>query len=352
MAILLMEGFDIYNDVSDFYATGWLTTSGSDPQMPANGGAFGGGAMAWPGTFGGSGVQKPIPFANATTYFVSFYYKPTSLPPANSYSVMAIYTGGGTRLFTISLTSTGSLLVTDTANTTYAPQLTGVLTGNVYYHVEVKFRLGTSNTDGTMEVRVDGTPVNTITGANFFNAAGGAALRLTSPGSTSYSIGAAFDDLVVHDNTGDANNDWLGGVRIDTLRPNADTAQADFSPSAGPDGYAMIDDPLGASDNNGTYVESHTVGAKSEFELSNLIGGSTGIMAVQPRVKSSKSDAGTRTYRAYIKDGEAVANGNTITPATGWAWASNGLFEVSPETAAAWTDADIAALGLGIEIMS
>ncbi|CAA2141463.1 hypothetical protein [Hyphomicrobium sp. ghe19] len=353
MAIVLMDGFDVYNDLNDFMGTpGWTSTNGNagtagGAAISRTGGAFGGGALQWGTTSITYPMQRQCPFDYDKTYVVGFYYKPSGLP-TSSFQVCGVYTSASTRLFGLFLTSTGTFSVTD-QTTNYAAATPSVIAANAFAYVEIKFKLGTAANTGTMEIRVGGTVIYTLTGLNLFNASPAIGLRLHNPATGVASCW--FDDLVVLDDTGDANNDYLGGIRIDTIRPNADTEKADFTKSIGSSGYALINDPLGAADTT-SYVESYTPGAKSEFDLSNLVGGSNGIMAVQPRIRATKSDAGNRTYRGYLKSGSAVANGPTITPGIGWLWHSNGIFEKAPDTAAAWTDAGVNALQLGLEVVS
>ncbi|MBY0560021.1 hypothetical protein [Hyphomicrobium sp.] len=353
MAILVMDGFDVYNDITDLISSpGWTSTNGNPVQaqggsLPRTGGAFGGAAVQ----FGTSSVAYPLqrqcPFDYDKTYVASFYFKTTGFP-TTTYPLCGVYTSSGTRLFGLFITNTATISVSDQTSN-FSAAAASVLTANSFYHIEVKFKLGTAANTGTLEIRVGGTVIYTLTGLNLFNASPASGFRIFNPATGV--IGCWYDDLVILDSTGDANNDYLGGIRIDTIRPNADTAQANFALTSGASGYALINDAFGSADTTG-YIESYTVGAKSEFELSNLVGGSNGIMAVQPRIRATKSDAGSRTYRGYLKSGAVAANGPTITPAIGWLWHTNGIFEKAPDTEDAWTDNGINALKLGLEVVS
>jgi hypothetical protein len=353
MAIVLMDGFDCYKDVADMMATpGWSTPFDIDDlAIDKTGGVFGGAALTVPGTLATTAFQRNCQCDNTKTYVVGFWFKASALPPSTSLRMFQLLTYDASRILTLYLTRTGSFNAQDISSTNYNPTVTDVVPVNSYVRVEIKFKPGTSASTGTLEVRVGGTVILTATGVNLYAASGIAMLRLQGIEKSAPYIKVWFDDLVVVDDTGTTNNDYLGDIRIDTLRPNADTPQADFDLSAGTNGYDLIDDALGSPD-DASYLESYTPGDKSEFDLSNLIGGSTGIMGVQTRVRAQKTDAGVRSYRAYLKAGTEVANGPTISPGTGWAWHLNGIMEQSPETAAAWTDADIGDLKLGVEVVS
>ena len=127
-----------------------------------------------------------------------------------------------------------------------------------------------------------------------------------------------LDDVYVCDTSGSRNNDFLGDVKVVTLRPNADTAQADFTPSAGSVHYSLVAE---APDDDGdaTYVESGTVGHKDLYGYQDLTGTPAAIMAVQLATVARKDDAGSRSLRAVLKSGATTANGATRVLGTSYA---------------------------------
>ena len=113
-----------------------------------------------------------------------------------------------------------------------------------------------------------------------------------------------------------------------TLRPNADTSQKDFTPSAGSSHYAMVAD---APDDDGdaTHVESGTVGHKDLYGYQELSGTPAAIMAVQVTTVARKDHAGSRSLRAVLKLGATTANSATRVLAASYALYDD-RFEVVP----------------------
>ena len=86
-----------------------------------------------------------------------------------------------------------------------------------------------------VELRLDGAPLLSFTGDT--RNAGTAEIAMVRFSNHHISSGnrhtLRLDDVYVCDTSGGRNDDFLGDVKVVTLRPNADTAQADFTPSAG-----------------------------------------------------------------------------------------------------------------------
>ena len=139
-------------------------------------------------------------------------------------------------------------------------------------------------------------------------------------------------------------------MRVVTLRPNADTAQADLTPSAGSAHYALVAE---APDDDGdtTYVEGGTIGHKDLYGYQDLTGAPAAIMAVQLATVARKDDAGSRSLRAVLKSVATNANGATRVLGTTYAL-YDARFEVDPATGAACTKAGVDALQAGAEVVA
>ena len=121
---------------------------------------------------------------------------------------------------------------------------------NVWYYFEIK--VFTHPTAGTVEVRVNGVTLVSLSGIN------------TQPGFHNYhnTVGVyiyrigGFDDYYICDSTGLLMNDFQGACRVIGLLPNADTGTEQWTPSTGTAHYACVDEnpPNAASD----YVSSST----------------------------------------------------------------------------------------------
>ena len=140
----------------------------------------------------------------------------------------------------------------------------------------------------------------------------------------------------------------LGEIRIDTIRPTADTADKDWTPSAGTDNYAMVDE---ATFSTTDYLSSTTVGDKDYYALGDLSFEPANIYAVRLLTLAKKDDATTRTFRGNIKSSSSEANGTTRGLGTSYTFYGD-IFPTDPNGSIAWTQASINSLQAGIEVVS
>jgi len=145
---------------------------------------------------------------------------------------------GGTWLVSISRNASGFLEIrSGQGGTLLATGITPITTDR-WYLVELHFKLADSG--GIAELRIDGNLECTFTGD-------------TKPGSETtfdnlYWISWAsgpqcyYDDVVVNDISGPVNNSYPGGVKLALLKPTADGATKEWTPSSGSDHYALVDE--------------------------------------------------------------------------------------------------------------
>ena len=353
MAILFMDGLDVYENVDALTATGWSyrvgTTVGT---FSTSAGRFGGGAIVALPASNSVIWQMQYALANNKDYFWSFSLKVGSLPTAVAQRIVAIVDPVGNTNFLISIMPSGAIRVSDALLAT-TDSAGAVVAAGSWMRVEIKINFGTSTTTGSMEIRVNGATAITLTGQNYFSSAGGALLRYYNDQGTGSPQARWFDDIVINDTTGTTGNTWLGDVRIDTLQPTADTAQADWTKNTGTNGAALIDDTLGTSDGDTTYLSSNTVGNKSEFDVTNLASASVSVFALQMRVCAERSGLSARTFRSYLKSSTAVSNGPTMQAfALTYAWNFGGIVNADPNTSGAWNNTSVNAAQLGLELVS
>ena len=353
MAILFMDGLDVYEDVDATTAVGWNYRAGSNlATFSKTLGRFGGGTVVAAGSVNSTIWQYPFAFSTNTDYFTSFSFKAKNIPASGAQRFFGLSDAAGNLCFQLSITSTSAIRYANAPGPTTDSVATGLIAASTWCRVEVKFNLGTNTSTGTIEVRVNGVSVLALTGQNIFASTGGALLRYYNDQSAT-ADDRYFDDIVINDTTGTTNNTWMDDVRIDTIQPNGDTAQADWAKSTGTSGFALIDDTLGASDGDGTYISSNTVGNKSEFDMTSLPSASGSIYALQMRVCAERSGLTARTFRSYLKNSAAVVNGPTLQAfALTYAWNLGGIASTDPNTSAPWTDSGVASVKLGLELVS
>lgn len=150
-----------------------------------------------------------------------------------------------------------------------------------------------------------------------------------------------FGDIVMHTGTPP-----VGDVGVYYLPADEDGADADFTPSAGADHYAMVDE-IGP-DGDTTYNESDgTVGHRDGY-LTAGISGLT-ILSVGALARLRKTDTGTSAVKLGVlynldeSQGAAVGLSETYGSFVDF-------FDVNPDTAAAWLAAQIATTAATVEV--
>lgn len=208
---------------------------------------------------------------------------------------------------------------------------------NAWNWMEIKVvrNSGGINT-GTIEVRLNGETIVTVTGRNFVNQ--WSRVSLGQFGSAGNSVGAArMDDWIIWDGTGDHNNDFMGERHCIQSMPDADTAEADWTPSSGVDGYAMIDE---TTPNDLDYIQAGTAGDISEFEKAPVGIDTNDVAGVVLIARAWKTDVGDSTMRLGVHSGAVVENGPEIFLGTTPVYEQE-IFERNPNGDVAWTRATV-----------
>jgi hypothetical protein len=345
MTLVFMDGFDCYASGADNDASGGMVLNNT-AQFSTSEGRYGGGCLRNNGTFGNVN-QLNFTGAQGETFIACFaYFHPGSAATTDAFRFR---TTGGAALAGISHDVDGKISFNPQSGSSITETGTS-LTPNQWVWVEFSVTFGTNASTGSFEVRVNGTTVlsggslDTHTGVN-----PGQFCMMGAGGSVNT---RRMDDLVLIKVDGTAPNTFIGDSRIDNLRPNGNTADADWSGGTNSSDYLEVDDTLNAADGDTTYisVDAAATGDVSRFAYTNLVGTPNSIRAVQPRIRARKTDAGAAAYRAFIDSG-AVANGPTINPTEGYVWHRNGMFVQDPNTTAAWIATGVNALTVGVEVM-
>lgn len=226
-----------------------------------------------------------------------------------------------------------------------------VLQLNVWHYVEVKVKLG-DGTSGTAEIRVDGATVASATGLDTKN--GGTETTFSSVRMLFSVFGDNIDDLVILNEvdsgiSGRPNNDFLGDVFVEALRPsgNGNSSQFVGSDADSTDNYLLVDEVT--PDDDTTYVESGTDNNKDTYAYENT-SGTGGVVGVVCFTRAKRTDADGR-------DLAVVSRLSTATPteedsadlhlASTYAW-HRAVFEADPE-GLVWTRAKVDSAEFGVK---
>lgn len=260
---------------------------------------------------------------------------------------------GGTAQVSIEFDAAGGFdILSGTGAVNLAP---GTITPNVWHHFEM--RVIFSDTDGFIEIRVDGQTVVTLVETDTVISGNDFANRLEIRNSRGIAAGDSI--LQVHDiyclNV--ANGGTFLGVnaRIDTIRPNGDTADKDFVRSpAGANNFDSLDESIPHNFDT-DQVESSTVAHKDVYDFEPMPAGLDTIGPIHgvQVVMTNREDASpVRTMNTIVSHGGTEGDGaTTATLTTAWKPYKT-LHRQNPDTSAAWQKSEIAAIQAGFEIVA
>jgi len=155
----------------------------------------------------------------------------SNLPENDRFNIVRLKDGSGNALAELQLRSDGVLKFQTPVGTLSSASAAPVIKAETWHYLEMKFDLGA----GSVEIRVDGTPVISQTGVVYKDTGG---VTHTTVEQVAIGAGTAvgpqmtpwFDDLVIRDTTGTRNNDFEGDIGVAALFLNADTTVAGWTP--------------------------------------------------------------------------------------------------------------------------
>ena len=152
-----------------------------------------------------------------------------------------------------------------------------------------------------------------------------------------------IDDLI----TTYGENETPGESAVTLFLPNADST-SDFTPSAGSDNFAMVDEQQADSDT--TYNESTTIGHTDIFDFSNISTTPDAVRGIFVSVAARKTDSATREMELFF-----VIGGTEYTIQNFFLGGSYQFFESvvenSPATSLPWTIGELNSLQIGYRII-
>lgn len=330
MAITWIDGFDLYSATVGLSAR--YTGISGTPSLVT--GRFGGQAVNTSTT-----TAFSVPFTATSTLAIGMAINANSSAFRTTGEAFMRLRNAGTIICEIGLDVNGAIKFgrTDFTTNNIVSSANGTILSATWYYVEIEFTRNGST--GAVNIYVNSVLVATASGVNtgasnidnllFQQDVGGA---------------VSIDDLYV------ANvATKLGERRVEVLRPSADTAQKDWTPNSGANNFDRVNETTYNGDTS--YVSSATAGNKDRYAFGNLSATPVSISAVQVTFAHRKDDATTRTIRSNLKSGATTANGATIGTNATYAVQVD-IYETDPNTAAAWTGANVDSAEAGLEVVS
>lgn len=221
----------------------------------------------------------------------------------------------------------------------------GVFPFNTWCYIEAKVTL--HDTTGTVDFRIDGVSVLSLTGLDTKNAGTKAVFDSVSWGDGGSGVTTQARDFYVCNTAGTKNNDFLGDVRATFLPPTGDTTPEQWTPSTGSDSFAVVDE---ATPNTTDYLQSSTPGHVTRMTLADLPDTTHEVFGLFVKSYAAKSDAGDASFRNGIFSDATVENGATNVLSTGFTTFMDG-FELDPDGDVDWTPTSVNALAVQVEVV-
>jgi hypothetical protein len=274
-------------------------------------------------------------FAQArTTFGVGAAFYCPALPGIEGSTVLFNYqdNGAGSQVqFWLDTSGTISARQGTFGNLLLGQTVGPVVPAKAYTHIETKVFCDASA--GTVEVRVNGVTVLMATGLDT-DPTGAHSIAQVSASVSFSDAGFQIDDLFAWNTAGGEIVDFVGDKKVYTEFTGSDTAQADWVPSVGGSGSALL--ATNPPNDGVDYVEAGVAGDLSIYGITDLPGTVVSIAAVMTATRMWKTDAGSAHVTVGMISDSANDDGadHSITSApTYW----HDVFETDPATGAPWT---------------
>lgn len=349
-----MDNFNIYGTdagnaarlLNGVYADTGRTDLQTDPDPTATGKV----ARKFGGGLGGE-LRKVLPTARTTIGALARFWL-SNLPPNPGIgycpSFFSFRDQNNVAHIRISLDPSGNIVIFRNdagGEVQIGITSTPVLVANAWKHMESKVFLDPAA--GTVEVRIEGITVLTLSGIRTTSNVGGAIASCLNVAQQSCQTGGACDlymkDYIIWDNTGTFNNDFMGSCQVMKIIPDGDVA-LNWTPSAGTTGYNLINEVT--PDDDGTYISApYPAPAAYKCSLSDLPVTVTSVRGVMPIHRSRKTDGGDGNIQIGLVSGGTTGLGSNrpITTAYTYWW---DVFDADPNGNIAWSRLSTNALNL------
>lgn len=341
MAVLGMDGFDVYNGVGSNLGLGSKWTASGTVALAT--GRFGGQAVQM--NSGTKFIRRTVNPVAINSGTIAFAFQADNLNAATNI-ICIIEQALGSAQMHIGITNTGAIgayrstVAAGTSGGTLLGSLSaaGVIKPETWHFIEVTFTI--NDTTGSVTIKVDGVSVYTVSSVDtkFSATAGWANFLLAVTAATTI---VTFDDVYWTDGAS------LGERRVQNLKPTGDVSGAtDFTPLGGGTHYSEVDEVT--ADGDTSYVQGSVVGNVDRYTFEDLPLTAT-VDAVQINAFAMKTDAASRSIALQVKSSSTTSDGSDNALA-----ASYGKFErlltVDPNGSAAWTPAAVNALEAGVKV--
>lgn len=322
------------------YAEAVLVTMGADPDGTSPGFVLNGGGFHNNPSYIRyilSGPQTTV--GMALRFWVNFVPNDPNQHP----EFFQVRDASNNILFYAYVNTVGGITVASSGGTVLGSTAGPVVTANAWWHIESKIHI--DPTAGSVEIRVEGVPVLTLTGINTGTTAV-SQVALYQETQDLSGLVSFYKDFVIWDGSGTNNNDFLGSVVVYSLTPNADVS-VPWSITGGTTGYGILDNAPPQDDVQYLSAAYPTIPGPMSYTMTPLPNNVTSVRALMSMVRAKKVDGGDGNLQNSLISGTNTVDGQNrpITAAyTYW----RDVFPVDPDTGNPWTVAAANAVKLKI----
>jgi hypothetical protein len=266
-------------------------------------------------------------------------------PCANYIDLLRFYDSGSVAM-TITAMNNGDLRIYRGNQSSLLATVAQPYTLNTWHYLEFKVKVNSST--GTYELRLNGSTV--ASGSNV-NTKGGTHDYFDGFGfcgqSTSTGYCFLYDDLYFLDGSGSTNNDFLGNMRVVTLRPNAAGDSTQFTPDSG-DNYARVNEAIHGGDSN--YVEDVIGSHLDLYNYDDLAGITQDIKGIQINTECRETDTTPFSLITQCKSNGVTSDDSAQAIGSSTYTNRMRLMELNPDGSVAWTPASLNAAQFGVKV--
>ncbi len=279
--------------------------------------------------------------AISTTFLVAGWFR--HVGTLASWHFWRLYESGTTANHcSVEIKADGTIAVK--RGTTTLGTSTNMVVQDQWYHIALKYNIHDST--GSFELRVNN--VNWVSGTGLDTREGGTnpeVSMLRMAGST-LAAGGQMTLPMIWSTAGDAPTDFAGMHKAWTVRPNGDSATANWAPLGAGANYVEVDDV--EADDDTTYNSSNTVTDKDRLTLEDLPESPDTIFAVQTKLLTKQTEPGALKVKSGVFAGTTEDQNAGFTPGLEYEYHTH-LMTVNPDDAAPWEEADVNALQVQYE---
>lgn len=238
-------------------------------------------------------------------------------------------------LLYLNIKTDGYLEVVNSAGTVLGTSSGPSIVTSAWQHVEARAVL--SATVGEFEVRVEGVSKISLTGVNTVGSATPiicTQIAYTSIADNGSKTVASFKDLMIWDDAGSVNNNFIGSCAVYEIIPDGDVANT-WGLSTGTTGYTLVDEAPPNDDTDYIYAASPAPAA-DKMSLTDLPADVTSVKGLIAIVRSKKTDGGDGNLQIGMISGASTGLGSDRPLTTAYTYWQD-VFEVDPATGVAWT---------------